>query len=62
MKQNIRIVVVCLARKTFDYEAAAEIYKNLQSKLNSIENVKWEFISDNSINFKFSVQFSNTPA
>jgi L-fucose isomerase-like protein len=46
MKQSIRIGVVCIARKTFDYLAASEIYKKIQNELKSIENVKWEFIYD----------------
>ena len=46
MKQEIRIGVVCLARKTFDFEAAFEIYQQLQQKLKSIENVDWEFIPE----------------
>lgn len=46
MKQDIRVGVVCFARKTFDYNAASEIFKNIQNKLKTIENIEWEFISD----------------
>ncbi len=46
MKQNIRIGVVCIARKTFDYIAASEIYKKLQIQIKSIENVEWEILDD----------------
>ncbi|MHA1253999.1 MAG: hypothetical protein ACTSPS_00220 [Promethearchaeota archaeon] len=46
MKQEIRIGVVCLARKTFDFEAAFDIYKGIQTKLNKIENINWEFIPE----------------
>ncbi|MFX0022814.1 MAG: fucose isomerase [Candidatus Hermodarchaeota archaeon] len=46
MKQNIRIGVVCIARKTFDYLAASEIYKKIQIQIKSIENVEWEIIDD----------------
>ena len=46
MKQNIRIGIVCIARKTFDYTTAFEIYKKIQSDLNSIENVDWVFINN----------------
>jgi L-fucose isomerase-like protein len=46
MKQEITIGLVCIARKTFDFEAAFEIYKNIQEKLKSIENVQWEIISE----------------
>jgi L-fucose isomerase-like protein len=46
MKHQIRIGVVCLARKTFDFEAAFDIYKGIQDKLNKIENINWEFIPE----------------
>ncbi len=46
MKQNIRIGVVCLARKTFDFEAAFEIYQKIQKQLKVIENINWEFIPE----------------
>lgn len=46
MKQNIRIGVVCIARKTFDYLAASEIYEKIQNNLKSVENVEWEIIND----------------
>jgi len=39
MKQEIRIGVVCIARKTFDFEAAFEIYQKKQEKLKSISNI-----------------------
>ncbi|MFX1253884.1 MAG: L-fucose/L-arabinose isomerase family protein [Promethearchaeota archaeon] len=45
MKQPIRLGVVCLARKTFDYQAAKEIYNSFQQKLQKIEAVNWEFIT-----------------
>lgn len=46
MKQEITIGVVCIARKTFDFEAAFSIYKQIQEKLKKIEKVAWEFIPD----------------
>jgi len=46
MKQEIRIGVVCIARKTFDFEAAFGIYQKIQEKLNSISNINWEFIPE----------------
>ena len=46
MKQDIRIGVVCIARKTFDFEAAFEIYQQIQEKLKSIRNINWEFIPE----------------
>ena len=52
MKQEIRIGVVCLARKTFDFGAAFEIYKGIQVKLKEIENINWEFIPELVIEIK----------
>ncbi len=40
MKQQIKLGVVCLARKTFDYLAATEIYKELLTKLSTLDNVE----------------------
>jgi len=42
LKEKIKIGVVCLARKTFDYIAAEEIFREIQSKLRNIENIEWE--------------------
>jgi L-fucose isomerase-like protein len=39
MKKHIKLGVVCLARKTFDYNAAFEIYKDILKDLNKLENV-----------------------
>ncbi|MHA1783325.1 MAG: fucose isomerase [Promethearchaeota archaeon] len=46
MKIKISIGVICLARKTFDYNSAKEIYENIKKKLMLIEDVKWHFIDD----------------
>lgn len=46
LKKKINIGVVCLARKTFDYVAAFNIYKNILNDLNRIENVNWEVIPE----------------
>ena len=46
MKQNIRVGVVCLARKTFDYVAAEEIYNTIKSDLNKIEDIEWYIVPD----------------
>jgi len=46
MKQEIRIGVVCIARKKFDFKAAYEILQQLQEKLKSIDNINWEFIPE----------------
>jgi len=46
LKQEIRIGVVCFARRTFDFEAAKKIYEEIQTKLMQIENVEWEFVQE----------------
>lgn len=52
MKQQIRLGMVCIARKTFDYEAALEIYESIQSDVSNIENIDWEIIPDLVIEIK----------
>jgi L-fucose isomerase-like protein len=42
----VRIGVVCLARKTFDFVAAEEIYTKIKSDLTKIENIEWQIIPD----------------
>ncbi len=42
MKEKIKIGVVCIARKTFDYIAAEDIFKKIQIDLKKIENIDWE--------------------
>lgn len=44
--QAITIGVACLARKTFDFEAAATIYHGLKEDLRRIPMVDWAFIDD----------------
>jgi len=46
MKENIKIGVCCLARKTFDYPTAHEIFKRIQEDLKQIDAVEWIFIDD----------------
>ena len=46
MKSEVSIGLVCLARKTFDFKAAAKIYANIIIDLNTIESVKWEIIPE----------------
>ncbi len=43
MNRNINIGVVCLARKTYDFEAAFEIYKKSMAEMESVPNVTWSF-------------------
>lgn len=46
MNTTVRIGVVCLARKTYDYEAAFEIYKSTMQELKTTPNVEWHFIPE----------------
>ena len=46
MKQNIKIGVVCIARKTFDFEAANVIYSRIKQELKNDDTVEWYFIDD----------------
>lgn len=46
MRKNIRIGVVCLARKTYDYAAAGEIYERTRETLREIPDVDWTFIEE----------------
>lgn len=46
MKTDIRIGVVCLARKTYDFEAALDIYKQTIQTHKGMENVQWHFIPE----------------
>ena len=52
MKEKIKIGVVCVARKTFDYIAAEEIFNKIQSKLKKIENIEWEINTELLIEIK----------
>jgi L-fucose isomerase-like protein len=46
VKQPVRIGVVCLARTTYDYLAAKELYEQIRRDLASIEAVAWRFIEE----------------
>ena len=46
MKQPVTIGAVCLARKTFDYNAAAGIYAETRRALEKITNIEWQFVDD----------------
>ena len=49
MKQRIRLGLVCLARETYDFAAAAEIYKGIRADLagpQGPEAVDWEIIPE----------------
>jgi L-fucose isomerase-like protein len=46
MKAKARIGVVCLARKTFDYQAADEIYKDIMKRLPARDDVEFVFVYD----------------
>ncbi|HOO31706.1 MAG TPA: fucose isomerase [Thermotogota bacterium] len=44
MSEKLKIGVVCLVRKTFDFEAAAEIYQEIIKKYGRREDVEYIFI------------------
>ncbi|MEM5768226.1 MAG: fucose isomerase, partial [Bacillota bacterium] len=44
MERTINIGVVCLARKTYDFEAALELYQESMKTLSGIKDVAWHFI------------------
>ncbi len=46
MKQLIKLGVVCLARKTFDYNAAKKIYDARKKDLRKLQNLDLEIIED----------------
>ena len=46
MKHEVKIGVICIASKTFDYNAAKEIYEKIQKDIKGIENVSWEIIPE----------------
>ena len=46
MNRNINIGVVCLARKTYDFEAAREIYATARAALSALPDVTWSFVEE----------------
>ena len=46
MKKHITLGMVCLARKTYDWEAAQDIYKAIKSEVKKIEAITWEIVDD----------------
>ena len=46
MKKQINLGIVCLARKTYDWETANEIYKAIKKEIKKIEAVSWEVVED----------------
>ena len=45
MKHPIRLGLVCLARETFDFEAAAGVYRRITEEVRNLESVDWEIVS-----------------
>lgn len=56
MKQKIKLGVICLARETFDFNSAQEIYNRIKKNLKKIENVNYTFIDDLVIKIKDAKQ------
>ncbi len=46
MKQKIRLGLVCFARETYDFHAAADIYKAIIGELAPVDAVEWEIIPE----------------
>ncbi|MHA1974500.1 MAG: L-fucose/L-arabinose isomerase family protein [Candidatus Hodarchaeales archaeon] len=46
MRQVVKIAVVCIARKTFDYKLAEELYQGQKKQLRSISEVNWVFVEE----------------
>ena len=46
MKQPLRLGLVCLARETFDLNAAAGLYEGIRKDAARIENITWETIPE----------------
>ncbi|MCX8123268.1 MAG: fucose isomerase [Spirochaetes bacterium] len=44
--KEITLGVVCVARKTFDYNAAGEIFARIQSQLKNVKAVQWHCYGD----------------
>lgn len=45
-KHPVTLGVVCLARKTYDWQTAGELYRKVKEELRKIEAVTWEFAED----------------
>lgn len=58
-KQRVRLGVVCFARKSFDFEAALEIYQNIQKDIKRIDEVDYEIIPDLVIEIKDAQDAAN---
>ena len=46
MKGKVKIGLVCLLRKTFDYESAWKEFKSKEAELKKIENVDWVIVDE----------------
>jgi L-fucose isomerase-like protein len=46
MSEKLKIGVICLVRKTFDFEAAGNIYKEIMGKYKKREDVDFVFVKD----------------
>jgi hypothetical protein len=44
MKNPIRLGLVCLARETFDFEAAAGVYRRITEEVGHLEAADWEIV------------------
>lgn len=54
--QKVKLGVVCLARKTFDYLAAKELYERIKRELVGIPDVEWHFVDELVIEIPEAIQ------
>jgi len=46
MKKSVKLGIVCMARKTFDYNAADKIYRDILTEIKKIESVSWTIVKN----------------
>jgi L-fucose isomerase-like protein len=46
VKQSVKLGIVCLARQTYDFHAAAQLYKNILSDVTRLEQVQWVVVPE----------------
>ena len=44
--EKVKLGIVCLARTTYDYKAAANLYVSILSEIKKIRGVEWEIVPD----------------
>lgn len=62
MKQHVRLGLVCLARHTYDYVEAGNLYDKIQKSVKEIPNVTWEIVESLVISQEDGIAAANTLA